>query len=94
MLRSMSRSKTSPRFPGIGPVTEQRLVEVGVADLAALRQLGAAQAYRRLKFRFGKAVTLNALYGLEAVLTQRHWRAITQARKAELHREVEALGRD
>jgi DNA transformation protein len=92
MLRSMSRSKTSPRFPGIGPVTEQRLVDVGVIDLAALRELGAAQAYRRLKFRFGKAVTLNALYGLEAVLTQCHWRAITQPRKAELQREVEALG--
>jgi DNA transformation protein and related proteins len=89
MLRNMARSKTSPLFPGIGPVTEKRLVAVGVADLAALRKLGAARAYQRLKFRFGKAVTLNALYGLEAVLTGQHWRAITPARKAELQRAAQ-----
>lgn len=89
MLRSMARSKTSPLFPGIGPVTEQRLVAVGIADLAALRKLGAAKAYQRLKFRFGKDVTLNALYGLEAVLTGQHWRAITPARKAALQRAAQ-----
>jgi len=89
MLRSMTRSKTSKLFPGIGPVTEKRLVDVGVADLAALRKLGAVKAYQRLKFRFGKDVTLNALYGLEAVLTGRHWRAVTPARKAELQREAQ-----
>jgi DNA transformation protein len=89
MLRSMTRSKTSPLFPGIGPVTEKRLIAVGVPDLTALRELGAAKAYQRLKFRFGKDVTLNALYGLEAVLTGAHWRAITAARKAELRREAQ-----
>ncbi len=89
MLRSMARSKTSSLFPGIGPVTERRLVAVGVADLAALRKLGAAKAYQRLKFRFGKDVTLNALYGLEAVLTGQHWRAITPARKAALQRAAQ-----
>ena len=78
--------QTSSLFPGIGPVTEKRLIEVGVADLAALRKLGAVGAYRQLKFRFGKDVTLNALYGLEAVLTGQHWRAITPARKAALQR--------
>lgn len=84
MLRSMARDKTSPLFPGIGPVTEQRLVAVGIGDLAALRKLGAVKAYKRLKFRYGKAVTLNALYGLEAVLLGCHWRAIPAARKDAL----------
>ena len=90
MLRSMSRSKTSAVFPGIGPVTEKRLIAVGITDLAALRKLGAIRAYQRLKFRFGKDVTLNALYGLEAVLTGQHWRAITAARKQELQRAAAA----
>jgi DNA transformation protein len=90
MLRSMTRSKTSTLFPGIGPVTEGRLIAVGVADLAALRKLGAVKAYQRLKFRFGKDVTLNALYGLEAVLTGQHWRAVTPARKAALQRAAAA----
>ena len=67
-------------------MTERRLVEVGIKDLAALRKLGAVKAYQRLKFRCGKAVTLNALYGLEAVLLGCHWLAIPQARKDELKR--------
>jgi nucleotidyltransferase/DNA polymerase involved in DNA repair len=86
MLRSMARSKTSSLFPGIGPVTEQRLVAVGISDLAALRKLGAVKAYQRLKFRYGNDVTLNALYGLEAVLTAQHWRTITAERKDALKR--------
>jgi DNA transformation protein len=86
MLRSMARSKTSSLFPGIGPVTERRLIAVGIRDLAALRKLGAVKAYQRLKFRYGKDVTLNALYGLEAVLTGQHWRASTAERKDALKR--------
>jgi DNA transformation protein len=89
MLRSMTRSKSSALFPGIGPVTEKRLIAVGVSDIEALRKLGVVKAYQRLKFRFGKHVTLNALYGLEAVRTGEHWRAITPARKAELQREAQ-----
>jgi DNA transformation protein len=84
MLRSMARSKTSFLFPGISPVTEKRLIALGIGDLAALRNLGAVTAYQRLKFRVGKDVTLNALYGLEAVLRGCHWRAIPQERKEEL----------
>lgn len=90
MLRSMARSKTSPLFPGVGPVIEQRLIAVGIGDLAALRKLGAVKAYQRLKFRYGKAVTLDALYGLEAVLLGCHWRTITPARKDTLRKS--ALG--
>ena len=83
------RAKTSSVFPGVGPVTERRLIAVGVGDLATLRKLGAVKAYQRLKFRFGKDVTMNALYGLEAVLSGVHWRAIPQARKDALKREAE-----
>jgi len=82
------RSKTSLLFPGIGPVTERRLVEVGIGDLAALRKLGAVNAYQRLKFRYGKDVTLNALYGLEAAITGCHWLALPAARKDALRRAV------
>ena len=89
MLRSMKRSKTSTLFPGIGPVTEKRLIEVGIGDLTVLRKLGAVKVYQRLKFRYGKDVTLNALFGLEAVLTGCHWRAIPQARKDALKRAAE-----
>src|SRR4051812_36478644 len=89
MLRSMARTKTSSVFSGVGPVTEKRLIAVGVGDLAALRKLGSVKAYQRLKFRYGKDATLNALFGLEAVLRGCHWRAIPAARKEELKIDAE-----
>jgi DNA transformation protein len=85
------RAKTSALFPGIGPVTEKRLLAVGVEDLAALRKLGAVDGYRRLKFRFGKAVTLNALYGLEAVILGCHWLDLPPERKEALRKAAERM---
>lgn len=83
------RSETSKPFPGIGPVTERRLRAVEIETLAALRALGAVDAYRRLKFRFGRDVTLNALYGLEAAILGCDGRALPPDRKAALKRAVE-----
>jgi DNA transformation protein len=88
-MKRLSRIKTSAVFPGIGPVTEKRLIDVGVDDLAALRRIGALDAYRRLKFRFGKDVTLNALYGLEAVILGCHWLQLPPERRDALKRAAE-----
>jgi DNA transformation protein and related proteins len=85
------RTQTSALFPGIGPVTERRLIAVGIGDRTALRKLGPVKAYQQLKFRFGKDVTLNALYGLEAVICECHWLAIPEARKAELKKAAEKI---
>ena len=62
MAKSVSkrRAGTSALFPGIGPVTEQRLIAVGIVDVKSLRRIGAVAAYQLLKFRFGKDVTLPA----------------------------------
>ena len=68
----------------LGPVTAKRLAEVGITDAETLRRTGAVAAYKKLKFRFGKDVTLNALYGLDAAIRNVHWRDIDDARKAEL----------
>jgi DNA transformation protein len=57
---------------------------VGINTQEALRETGAVNAYRMLKHRFGRAVTLNALYGLDAAIRDVHWRTIDTARKAEL----------
>ncbi|MBM6594877.1 TfoX/Sxy family DNA transformation protein [Microvirga pudoricolor] len=54
--------------PGLGPVTEGRLREVGIATIADLRAIGAVEAYRRLKFVMPRQVSQNALYDLEAAL--------------------------
>jgi DNA transformation protein len=73
----------------LGPVTAARLAEIGIVSQVALIEAGAVGAYRRLKFRFGKAVTLNALYGLDAAIRNVHWRTIDEERKAELRRLAE-----
>jgi DNA transformation protein len=74
----------------LGPVTARRLAEVGIADAETLKKTGAVAAYKKLKFRFGGDVTLNALYGLDAAIRNVHWREIDDARKAELRREADA----
>jgi DNA transformation protein len=72
----------------LGPVTARRLAEVGIRDVETLRRTGAVAAYWKLKFRFGRDVTLNALYGLDAAIRGVHWREIDDARKATLKREA------
>lgn len=73
----------------LGPVTAARLAEIGIDTPAALHDAGAVGAYLRLKFRFGKAVTLNALYGLDAAIRNVHWRTIDGERKAALRQLLE-----
>ena len=77
-------SKPIAALSSLGPVTAARLAEVGIETPEALIEAGAVAAYKRLKFRFGKAVTLNALYGLDAAVRNVHWREIDNDRKAEL----------
>jgi DNA transformation protein and related proteins len=72
----------------IGPVTAKRLAEVGITNADSLRAAGAVTAFRMLRFRFGRAVTLNALYGLDAAVRDVHWREIDEERKAELRLEA------
>ncbi|MEO6395264.1 MAG: TfoX/Sxy family protein [Devosia sp.] len=72
----------------LGPVTTRRLAEIGVHTPDQLRALGSVAAYRKLKFRFGREVTLNTLYGLEAAIRDVHWRRIDAEIKAMLRREL------
>lgn len=71
---------------------ERMLGEVDVRTDEDLRQLGSVAAYGRLKFRFGRHVTLLALYGMEAALRDCHWQAIDAETKAALKAEFGVLG--
>jgi len=72
----------------IGPKSRAMLAEVGITSLAALKQLGAGPAFRALRFRFGRHVTRNMLWGLEQALTGTPWNQIAQDRKAALLKEA------
>jgi DNA transformation protein len=77
----------------LGPVTAQWLREVEVHTLGDLLAMGAVEAYARLRFRFGRRVSRNALHALEAAVRDVDWRSLTAADKAALDVAVRARGR-
>ena len=78
-------------LPGIGPVTQGWLGEVGIRTEGELRAIGAVEAYRRLKFMLPRQVNLNALYTLEAALRGSHWLDLPQDVKAALQDQAKTI---
>ncbi|MCV3765872.1 TfoX/Sxy family protein [Rhizobium sp. TRM95796] len=75
----------------LGPRSCAMLAEIGVSDEAALKEIGAVEAYARLKFRFGpRAVTKLMLHALAGALADVDWRRLDAAHKAALEREAVA----
>ncbi|HVY02420.1 MAG TPA: TfoX/Sxy family DNA transformation protein [Caulobacterales bacterium] len=68
----------------LGKTTAHMLIEAGVPDPAALRRMGAVEAWRRLRLLHGRRVTASFLYALEAGVTDTRWSDLTPARLAEL----------
>ena len=60
----------------LGPQMERWLAEIDIHGDADLRRAGAIAAWHRLRFAFGKRVTLNALFAMEAALLDCDWRAL------------------
>lgn len=73
---------------GIGPKSAIWLEEVGIATEAELRTIGAIGAYRRLKHRDPRGVTLNMLWGLHSALEDIPWTAIDRETKDRLLAEL------
>jgi DNA transformation protein and related proteins len=78
-------------LPSLGLTSAQMLVEAGVSDASTLRQLGAVECYRRLRFHHGKRATINFVYALECACRGLDWRLLEPERKAELRREAKAV---
>lgn len=70
----------------LGAATAKMLAEVGVLREGDLRRIGAVDAYHRLKFRFGRQVTIIALYAMEAALRGCDWRSLDPETKERLRR--------
>lgn len=75
----------------LGPKMQLMLTEIEVSGEQDLREMGALEAYRRLRFRFSGGVSIIALYAMEAALVDRDWRDLSPATKADLRRKVDAL---
>ena len=72
----------------IGKTTEGWLNEAGIHTIADLEELGAVEAWKRMK-AVHPAVNLNGLYALQAALLDIHWNALPEDMKADLRAQVE-----
>lgn len=92
----MTASPTPPndasieQLSGIGPKTASWLREVGVETVAELRALGPVEAYRRLKFRSPRRISLNALWALYGALHGIPWNRIPAEVKERLLAEAKS----
>ncbi|MFD0915254.1 TfoX/Sxy family protein [Pseudahrensia aquimaris] len=72
----------------LGPATEEMLAEVDIHSEEELREIGAVAAYQRMVFRFGRNVSLNALYAMAAGLEDVDWRALDSETKQRLRDSI------
>lgn len=89
----MSPEPVSAPIPlPIGPVSRGWLAEIGIENLAQLREMGAVAAYIRLKEMYPKRVSLNLLYGLHSILEGIPANQIPDEIKTALRKQAEAKG--
>jgi DNA transformation protein len=67
----------------LGPRSAAMLVQAGIATIGDLRALGAAEAWRRVRF-MEPGASRNLFWALAAGLQDRDWRSLTPAEKRAL----------
>jgi methylated-DNA-protein-cysteine methyltransferase related protein len=75
-------------LPNLGPRSSAMLAKAGIRRRAELEELGAVQAYLRVRAAGGKP-GYNLLYALHGALTGRHWNRLPSGEKLDLVRETE-----
>ena len=78
-------------LPSLGHTSAQMLIEVGIPDEAALKQLGPQACFRALRFHFGRRVSTNFIYALECAIRRIAWRALEPHRKAKLRAAAQEI---
>lgn len=78
-------------MPSLGRAMADALIEIGVSTPAALRRLGAEEAWRRLRFAHGRRITVTWIYALDIAIRGGHWDDLTPARMAALRAVAEAI---
>ncbi len=73
----------------LGPVSVRLLAEAGIDTIGDLKELGATEAYLRVKFTSPKNVSLNLLYALHAGLLDIPWPAISLEMRNAWKQELE-----
>ena len=77
------------QLPNLGEKSAHMLRTAGIRTVEELSDLGAAEAYLKIK-RQGIPVSLNLLYAIEGALTNVHWNKLDNATREALLMEVDA----
>ncbi len=77
------------KLRNIGPKSAAWLRQVGLRTREDLQNVGAVEAFVRVK-RAGFKPSLNLLYSLEGALADCHWQDIPEARRLALQESYEA----
>ena len=76
-------------LPGLGPQSEAKLKEVGIATPDDLFEMGALQAFIKLQRHNSAKTSLNFLYALVGAIENRPWQQVAQQEKYRLLMELE-----
>jgi DNA transformation protein len=82
------RERPLERLKNIGPVTVRQLGEVGIQSEQQLREVGALEAFRRLKRAFPERVNLVYLYSLQGALLDCPWGELPPEVREQLRQMV------
>jgi predicted flap endonuclease-1-like 5' DNA nuclease len=70
-------------LPNLGTASARKLAEAGITSVAALRRLGAVEAWQRVRKHWPGA-SLNLLWALEGALTGRGWQEVARTERTRL----------
>ncbi len=84
-----SHSVALATLPNLGPKSQAMLARAGITTLARLRALGAVRAYVQVK-RVEARASLNLLWALEGLLTDRAWQDVARDDRLALLMQLES----
>ena len=76
------------KMRNLGPASARMLARAGINTPAQLRELGAAEAYIRVKLS-GQSPSLNLLWAMWGALNDASWMAVPDEVRAQLLREID-----
>jgi predicted flap endonuclease-1-like 5' DNA nuclease len=85
--RSSAGATLAP-LRNLGPVSKRMLAAAGITSVQTLRELGAVEAYRRVRSRDPRA-SLNLLWALEGAVTGRPWQDVARHDRLSLLLQLE-----
>ena len=76
-------------MPGLGPKSEDWLIQIGINTPEELRNIGAVRAFFRLSKESDTQPSLNLLYAMVGALEGESWLKIAKHEKSRLLSELE-----